>query len=409
MSDIFIVLQSVSILNIVWASLIAVGMGIAGWIMLRRYRETSSTLTYRQKNLCLQVLVGILISFLWGVCIFVHSLSILVSSCPFFRTIDFALILISNILGDAIIFIFHWAAIDHILSSDPTKQLSEVNKLIYLPSVMVVCTEICLHVSRTAIVDTDENPYRTSSARSLACAEISASTFTCALTFSRNLLNINLALFVFQTVSVTMIIMYCVTAWKRLSHQPWHSQRSLNISLRLFVWNTLVVGGVYYGLKITHFAVTPKKGMNRMNSSDPTSSNPCSYLLLNLTASPEIFQLFAVWMLSRGYLFTPVPSGWRSRPYYKLRTTMLQTFAWNGGGKDTQVNTEVFWGDVLGDERVNKTRKARAEMLRKMKRRHRSVGGGLRGSKKYLRARLGRGSWRRGILPGLKNRLRTLC
>ncbi|GMH68244.1 hypothetical protein TrRE_jg7535 [Triparma retinervis] len=359
--EIFRILDTLATINIVWAILIVSVMGAATFFSFRRFNATILDLTYRQKMIVRQILAGLVLSLGWGVGSMIQSISILSSSCPLFNLLDISLALWDNLMGEALLFIFHWAAIDHIISKDnPNELLSEASRgLIYIPSVLVVGLEAALRVAVSVEYLILENPYTNSATRSQGCSDVNQGTFVCAITPSMSTYNtLRLSLFIVQTLSILLIIFYCVVAWKRLAKQSWHSHRNLNVSLRLFIWNTIVIGVVYYSIRIVQFTTSRDGG---------GSSNPCTFLLVEMTASPETFQLFGVWMLSRSFLFTPVPKIMRDRPYYKMRITFLQTFAWGGGGGGAiKTDSEAFWTQVVGDEKIKNTRKERASLLRTM-------------------------------------------
>ena len=350
-SDIFETLDTLSTINIVWSVIILSVMGATSFFTFRRYYDTLPDLSFRQKMLVRQVISGLVISLVWGTGTLIQSSSILSSSCPLFNDLDLYISILDDFIGDALVFIFHWAAIDHIISKDnPNELLSEASRgLIYIPSVLIVGLQLALRVAVSVDYLFLENPYTDSAVRSQGCTDINQGIFTCKLSlFDSSYVNIRTTLFVVMTVSILLIFVYCVIAWKRLAKQSWHTHRSLNVSLRLYIWNTIAVAVVLYSIRLTQFVM-------EKNSGGAQSTNPCTWLLLQMTASPEIFQLFATWMISRAYLFTPVPKSFRDRPYYKMRITFLQTFAW-GGGEDGSIKTnpEAFWMQVVGDEKVRR-------------------------------------------------------
>ncbi|GMI29789.1 hypothetical protein TrCOL_g6141 [Triparma columacea] len=362
-SDIFEALDTISTINIVWSVLILPVMGATTFFTFRRYYDTLPDLSFRQKMLVRQVISGLVVSIVWGTGTLIQSSSILSSSCPLFNDLDLYLSVLDDFIGSALVFIFHWAAIDHIISKDnPNELLSEASRgLIYIPSVLIVGLELALRVAVNVDYLFLANPYTDSAVRSQGCIDINQGTFTCKLSlFESSYVPIRTTLFVVMTVSILLIFVYCVIAWKRLAKQSWHTHRSLNVSLRLYICNTISIAVVLYSIRLTQFVMD-------INNGGQKSTNPCTFLLLQMTASPEIFQLFSTWMISRVYLFTPIPKSFRDRPYYKMRITFLQTFAW-GGGEDGSIKTnpEAFWMQVVGDEKVQKSRKERASLLRKL-------------------------------------------
>ena len=171
----------------------------------------------------------------------IQSISILSSSCPLFNLLDISLALWDNLMGEALIFIFHWAAIDHIISKDnPNELLSEASRgLIYIPSVLVVGLEAALRVAVSVEYLILENPYTNSATRSQGCSDVNQGTFVCAITPSKSTYNtLRLSLFIVQTLSILLIIFYCVVAWKRLAKQVRSAHEGLRQLRRRLVFDT---------------------------------------------------------------------------------------------------------------------------------------------------------------------------
>ena len=84
--------------------------------------------------------------------------------------------------------------------------------------------------------------------------------------------------------------------------------------------------------------------------------NICSSKTFETTGSPEIFQLAAVWLLTRAFLFTPIPDSLRaSEASFKMRLAFLQQFVWFKDNSGLIEDSKAFWKDREAEE-VKKVR-----------------------------------------------------
>lgn len=90
----------------------------------------------------------------------------------------------------------------------------------------------------------DYNPYNTKQKLATACSEIRSNTFTCELR-ERDDFDWLDAYGVASLISLLVIIVYCIIAQKKLAQLPYYDNLELNVSLRLYIWQTFVVYAVY--------------------------------------------------------------------------------------------------------------------------------------------------------------------
>jgi len=207
----------------------------------------------------------------------------------------------------------------------------------YLPSSLLVCANTACATIQQIDVFINNNAYLVDSVRLQACADLnsSPSTYVCKAFASADSEGFHIGDVVYITSSVlfALLLTQMYIAWRRLRVQPYFEHRDLNISLRLYIWQTLFIYSCIYVNIIVGLA---------------EEYQGCTGVLITVIQTPELAILVAVWCLSRNYLYTPVLPSQTKMENYRVPQTHLQQYLWKGG--DTIImESDEFWTSVLSN------------------------------------------------------------
>ncbi|GMH60794.1 hypothetical protein TL16_g03126 [Triparma laevis f. inornata] len=325
------------------------------------YLQTRRHLNVLQNELNLTNVFTLLICSIWAILQLSLSTYIFIDFCPIFSALIQIFAGVTDAIGALIMYSLHYSIAMHITLLEEYRGRRWRRWLILSPAVIVVGVSLALRIlDDVQYLSDDYNPYNTKQKRATACSEIRSNTFTCELR-ERDDFDWLDAYGVASLISLLIIIVYCIIAQKKLAQLPYYDNLELNVSLRLYIWQTFVIYAVY----IIMTAINIKQsGIDHYNS-------PCSDRISTEISSPETLVLISCWIIIRSYLLTPIPKKWRSRGKYKMRQGELQRFVWGrrvgerGGALTWGKDKGEFWSKVMGVTSSPKSRSAVGGFIRR--------------------------------------------
>jgi len=235
-------------INLAIVSPICLALLVSTFLNFTAYFRTRAFLTPSQAKM-IYANLGMLLTILITSFLFVAINALLFARpCPLFYDLELWLKLAVTILTVIILLLFHIILLEHIIDlKQAPKTLAVTSRgAIYLPSVLLIIASIVVESVAATRFIYDKNVYSLNPLlREVTCALLQSGTqvpFLCLLPPPDNL-SFTLADFNILIVSLFffMLLVYTVIAWKNLSKLPHAPYRTYNISLRLFIFQSILV------------------------------------------------------------------------------------------------------------------------------------------------------------------------
>ncbi|GMI08216.1 hypothetical protein TrLO_g377 [Triparma laevis f. longispina] len=332
-------------MNLVFAAIAFILYIVALYVYNLRRRQTRNQQSKRQRVNTRTTIVALLVLLTWAALIIVINITIANDACPLFVSFPIFLTMVRITCVSTMLFILHVFALDHLIKrSGEFVSTAKFGFLYYIPSFVSCYMIAAVSIASDAIFLNEYLPYDPT-----ACDALKQGTFVCAPPQKQNthgflFANVGHTLVIINSIALAILIVILTVSWRRLSKFPRAQFRDTHTSLRLYMWQTSWVYITFYVINLTQILAV----FNDVNI--------CSSKTFETTGSPELFQLAAVWLLTRAFLFTPIPDSLRaSEASFKMRLAFLQQFIWFKDDSGLIEDSKAFWKDREAEERPDST------------------------------------------------------
>ena len=181
--------------------------------------------------------------------IIVDSSFLLSENCPLFTDQIIYVAMVQTFFGNLLIFLFHMVAIQHTLCSDCPELLVTERPgirgwLPFLPSFLLVVANCTLSYVQQFQIYINNNAYSVDATRLQACDDInSGRPFVCTAfdSYTASSFQVSDGIYITASLLYAWLVILVSIAWRRLSVVRYFEHRYLNISLRLYIWQTGLV------------------------------------------------------------------------------------------------------------------------------------------------------------------------
>ena len=331
--------RDLTITNIVITGLMFIVIADSSRRVTYNLAKVFSSLDVRQKATVKGTLIISLTFSAYIILIMIGSAIVLTEDCPLFTNPLIYVTMIQTFVGNLLIFFFHMVVIQHTVCAKcpgflVTERPGIWGWLPFLPSLLLVAANCTLNYIEQFQIYINNNTYSVESVRLQACDDInSGRPYVCTAfaSYTKGNFQVSDGIYITSSLLYVWFIVLVLIAFKRLSDLPYFEHRDLNISLRLYIWQTSLVYTCIY----IDTVVTLAKEFTG-----------CNGVLMGLLQTPELAVLITTWCFSRNYLYTPIIPALTKKEEFRMPQTHLQQFLWKGG-ETVIVKNDDFWTHML--------------------------------------------------------------